>query len=102
VSATKNCPLEVRLYQNLFTKEDPGEVEEGGSFLNNINPESLSIVQVPGEVAIAETDLSLPLQFERKGYFFADPDSDVAKGSWVFNRTVSLKDSWGKKMVGNS
>lgn len=102
VSATHNCPLEVRLYQNLFTKEDPGEVEEGESFMSNLNPESLSVVEVPGEVAIAETDLSLPLQFERKGYFFADPDCDAQKGNLIFNRTVSLKDSWGKKQAANS
>lgn len=95
VSARNYTPLEVRLYESLFLTEDPADVPEGGSFLDNLNPESLKIQKAVGETALKETDCSRPLQFERKGYFTLDPDSDNER--LVFNRAVSLRDSWSKK-----
>ncbi|MCC5834464.1 MAG: glutamine--tRNA ligase/YqeY domain fusion protein [Opitutales bacterium] len=95
VSAQINVPIEARLYENLFLKEDPEDVEGDGSYLENLNPDSLQVVAAFGEPSLRETDFSLPVQFERKGYFALDPDSDSEQ--LVFNRSVSLKDSWSKK-----
>ena len=102
VSATKNVPFEARLYDNLFLKEDPNEIgpssgsgQEGGSFLDNLNPDSLETVQAYGEPALESADAGDRLQFERKGYYCVDPDS--RKGAMVVNRSVGLRDSWGKK-----
>ncbi|MDD3050135.1 MAG: glutamine--tRNA ligase/YqeY domain fusion protein [Candidatus Cloacimonetes bacterium] len=86
---------EVRLYENLFINEDPEEVEGGGDFLQNVNPNSLAI----NENALIEPELNnLPVgaivQFERMGYFCVDKDSTNEKK--VFNRTVTLKDTWAK------
>lgn len=92
VSATENVPMEVRLYDQLFTKEDP---ESGGDFIENLNRESLQTVTAYGEPELANAKLGDPIQFERKGYFSIDPDS--TDGKRVFNRTVGLRDSWGKK-----
>jgi glutaminyl-tRNA synthetase len=95
VSAHFSLDAEVRLYDNLFTKANPGETEEGQDFTANLNPNSLEIVQ-----AKVERSLGLPLssgdrfQFERLGYFCVDPDSKG--GTLVFNRTVGLKDTWAK------
>jgi len=92
VSATENVPMEVRLYDHLFLSEDP---EEGGDFLGNINPESLKVITAYGEPELGSAGVGDPIQFERKGYFSIDPDSTAEK--LVFNRTVGLRDSWGKK-----
>jgi glutaminyl-tRNA synthetase len=92
VSATENVPLAVRLYDHLFLKEDP---EEGGDFIQNLNPDSLQVITAYGEPELANSKLGEPIQFERKGYFSIDPDS--APGKIVFNRTVVLRDSWGKQ-----
>lgn len=92
VSATENVPMEVRLYDHLFNQEDP---EEGGGFLENLNPRSLEIITAYGEPELANARLGDPIQFERKGYFAIDPDSTPEK--IVFNRTVGLRDSWGRK-----
>ena len=95
VSAAHAIPVEVRLYDRLFSVEDPERVPEGKTFLDNLNPRSLETLNG----AMAEPGLSsaVPgtrLQFERVGYFCADPDSKP--GSLVFNRTVSLKDTWAR------
>ncbi len=92
VSATENIPLEVRLYDHLFLKEDP---EEGGDFIQNLNPDSLQVITAYGEPELKNAQLGDPIQFERKGYFSIDPDS--SEETMVFNRTVGLRDSWGKK-----
>ncbi|QXD22602.1 glutamine--tRNA ligase/YqeY domain fusion protein [Opitutia bacterium ISCC 51] len=92
VSATENVPLEVRLYDHLFLNEDP---EEGGDFIQNINPDSLQVITAYGEPELKNAQLGDPIQFERKGYFSIDPDS--SEETMVFNRTVGLRDSWGKK-----
>ena len=91
-SATENVPMEVRLYDHLFLNADP---EEGGDFIQNINPDSLQVITAYGEPELKNAKLGDPIQFERKGYFSIDPDS--SEENIVFNRTVGLRDSWGKK-----
>jgi glutaminyl-tRNA synthetase len=95
VSAKHAVKCEVRMYDNLFTKENPDDVEEGKDFTANINPDSLKITECWGEPALAEAVEFTSFQFMRQGYFVAD--SDTTKEKPVFNRTVSLKDSWAKE-----
>jgi glutaminyl-tRNA synthetase len=95
VSTAHALSAEIRLYDKLFTKSDPNDVEEGGTFLDNLNPNSLEIVtsaRLEPSLATATTDEGY--QFERVGYFCLDPDS--TPGKLVFNRTLPLKDSWAK------
>jgi glutaminyl-tRNA synthetase len=94
VSATENVPLKVRLYEHLFTCEDP---EEGGDFMKNINPLSFEEVTAYGEPELATARVGDPIQFERKGYFAIDLDS--TDELLVFNRSVGLRDFWGKKQA---
>jgi glutaminyl-tRNA synthetase len=95
VSAAHAIEAEIRLYDRLFTKPDPGSVEEGQSFLDNLNPNSLEIVrEAKLEPSLAEAKVEDRYQFERVGYFCVDPDS--RPGHTVFNRTLALKDSWAK------
>lgn len=95
VSAAHAVPAEVRLFDRLFAVESPDEVQtEGGSFLDNLNPDSLKTVQAYCEPALADAVPGDKFQFERLGYFCADSDSKP--GTPVFNRTVGLKDSWAK------
>lgn len=84
---------EVRLYDRLFSKEDPYECEEGKSFLDNINANSLQVIKGYIEPFARETEIT-HFQFERLGYFVKDPDSNTNR--LVFNRTVTLRDSWAK------
>ncbi len=95
VSAQHALAAEIRLYDRLFNTSDPDNTEEGKTFLDNLNPNSLTIL--PGCKVEPSLRNSLPgdrFQFERQGYFCADLDS--TQDSLVFNRTVSLKDSWAK------
>ena len=86
---------EVRLYEKLFTKPDPNDYPEGGSFVDNLNPDSLEVIaDAKLEPSLAQAKVGEPFQFERVGYFCLDPDS--SDGKLVFNRTLSLKDSWAK------
>ncbi|MDE5945216.1 MAG: glutamine--tRNA ligase/YqeY domain fusion protein [Rikenella sp.] len=95
VSAEHAVPAEVRLFDRLFAVESPDEVQtEGGSFLDNLNPDSLRTVRALCEPALADAAPGDKFQFERLGYFCADSDSKP--GAPVFNRTVGLKDSWAK------
>ncbi len=94
VSAEHAKTAEVRLYSTLFNKENPDDVEEGKTFLDYINPDSLKIQNGYIEPSLAEAMAGDKFQFERVGYFCVDPDS--TSGKMVFNRTVELKDSWGK------
>ncbi len=95
VSAAHAVEAEVRLYDNLFLKEDPNDVQEGQDFTANLNPNSLEIVSnAKLEPALAQAAPGARCQFERLGYFCVDPDS--APGKPVFNRTVPLKDTWAK------
>jgi glutaminyl-tRNA synthetase len=94
VAAEHAIDAEVRLYDNLFIKENPGETEEGQDFTANLNPKSLEIVQAKLEPSLATAAAGERFQFERMGYFCVDTDS--AAGKLVFNRTVGLKDAWAK------
>jgi len=95
VSAQHAVDAEVRLYENLFLKEDPNQVEEGQDFTANLNPASLELLQgCKLEPSLTEAVPPARFQFERLGYFCADPDS--APGKPVFNRTVALRDTWAK------
>jgi glutaminyl-tRNA synthetase len=95
VSAQHAVDAEVRLYENLFLKENPNDVEEGQDFTANLNPKSLEIVQgAKLEPSMANPAVSTGYQFERLGYFSVDPDT--RPGAPVFNRTVALKDTWAK------
>jgi len=95
VSAAHAVDAEVRIYENLFLKENPGEVEEGQDFTTNLNPNSLEVIpHAKLEPALANAAAGSRYQFERLGYFCADPDSKPGKP--VFNRTVALKDTWAK------
>jgi glutaminyl-tRNA synthetase len=96
VSAAHSVEAEIRLYDRLFVKENPDEVEEGGDFLSNLNPESLEILQDCAlEPGLANAVPGSIYQFERQGYFCVDPVT-VVNGKPVFNRTVSLRDTWAK------
>lgn len=96
VSAPHAVDAEVRLYESLFTLEDMGAVPEGKDWKDFINPESLTVLKgCKVEPAMADAEPATRFQFERKGYFCQDA-KDSKPGALVFNRTVSLKDSWGK------
>jgi glutaminyl-tRNA synthetase len=95
VSAAHAVDAEVRLYETLFSKEDPSQVEEGKDFTSNLNSHSLETVpQAKIEPSLANAKPGSRYQFERLGYFCVDPDSTPGKP--VFNRTVALKDTWAK------
>jgi glutaminyl-tRNA synthetase len=95
VSAAHSIDAEVRLYDNLFTKEDPNQTEEGQDFIANLNPHSLEVVAgAKLEPSLAGAAAGSRYQFERLGYFAVDSDSSAAR--LVFNRTVGLKDAWAK------
>jgi glutaminyl-tRNA synthetase len=95
VSAAQAAGGEVRMYDNLFLKADPGQVEEGQDFTANLNPKSLEVLTgCRLEPALAHAVPGARYQFERMGYFCVDADS--APGKPVFNRTVTLKDAWAK------
>ena len=91
VSAEHAVPAEVRLYDRLFTKEDPAAVPEGGDWRDNLNPDSLKVATALVEPSLRDVPAGARFQFERIGYFCADPDSKP--GAPVFNLTVALKDS---------
>jgi glutaminyl-tRNA synthetase len=95
VSVSQAVPIEVRLYDYLFTVDDPMDVPPGGSFLDTLNPHSLEVIPTAyAEPALAHANVEDTFQFERLGYFIRDPDT--VEGKPVFNRTVGLKDSWAK------
>ncbi len=94
VSVPHAVPAEVRLYEHLFTSPTPGNTPEGVEFTDLLNPGSMRVVTAQVEPALAEFPAGARVQFERLGYFCVDPDSKP--GTPVFNRTVTLKDSWAK------
>ena len=95
VSAAHALDAEVRMYDYLFTKEDPGDFEEGEDFMANLSSDSLAILaDAKVEPSLAEMQPGDRYQFMRKGYFCTDPDT--AEGKLVFNQTVSLRDSWAR------
>ena len=94
VSVPHAVSAEVRLYEHLFTSPTPGNTPEGVEFTDLLNPDSMRVVTAQVEPALAEFPAGSRVQFERLGYFCVDPDSKP--GAPVFNRTVTLKDSWAK------
>ncbi len=95
VSAEHSVDAEVRLYDNLFTVEDPNQAPEGQDFTVNLNPNSLEVLNnCKLEPSLAGARAGDRYQFERLGYFAADPDTTPSKP--VFNRTVALRDTWAK------
>ncbi len=96
LSASHALPCQVRLYDRLFNAPDPDEVPEGKDFTVNLNPDSLVVLQGSFiEPSVADDPLGTRYQFERQGYFISDP-LDSRPGALVFNRTVTLRDSWAK------
>ena len=96
VPAAESVECEVRLYDRLFRSANPEKNEEGGSFLDNINPDSLVVLTgCRAEPSLANAAAEERFQFEREGYFVADL-KDTQPGRPVFNRTVTLRDSWGQ------
>jgi glutaminyl-tRNA synthetase len=95
VSARHALGAEVRLYETLFTKADPYDVPEGGDFVDNLNPDSLQVIaDAKLEPSLKNAKEREPFQFMRQGYFCADADS--TSNALVFNRTVSMVDTWAK------
>ncbi len=95
VAAASAVDAEVRIYENLFLKENPSDIEEGKDVLDNLNPNSLEIIaDAKLEPSLASATPGSRYQFERLGYFCVDPDSKP--GMPVFNRTIALKDTWAK------
>ncbi|WP_434339289.1 glutamine--tRNA ligase [Motilimonas cestriensis] len=92
VNAAQNVPAEIRLYDRLFTVANPGSAEDIHEVLN---PDSLVIKQGFAELSLANAEPLKAYQFEREGYFCLD-DVDTSEGKLVFNRTVTLRDTWGK------
>jgi glutaminyl-tRNA synthetase len=94
VSAAHAIDAEVRLYDNLFSVEDPNQVPQGKDFTVNLNPRSLEVVTGKLEPGLAHVDPAKRYQFERLGYFCLDKDS--VPGKLIFNRTIGLRDTWAK------
>jgi glutaminyl-tRNA synthetase len=94
VSAEKGIEAEVRLYDHLFRVPNPDDVEEGGSYLDNLNPDSMTVQTCVVEPSVSGAAPGTRYQFERTGYFCVDKESSGER--LVFNRTVTLRDSWAK------
>jgi glutaminyl-tRNA synthetase len=92
VSAAHAVDAEVRLYDRLFTVPEP---DADGNFKSFINPNSLEVITAKCEPSLAEAKPELRYQFERLAYFALDPDS--RPGALVFNRTITLRDTWAKE-----
>ncbi|MCB1940045.1 MAG: glutamine--tRNA ligase, partial [Rhodocyclaceae bacterium] len=101
VSVAHACTAEVRLYDRLFAYPFPGQRREGDAndlerdFLDDLNPDAKRCITAQLEPALASVGAESRFQFERHGYFIADRH-DARPGTPVFNRTVTLKDSWNK------
>ena len=95
VSAEHSIDVEVRLYDRLFSVENPSDAPADGDWKDNLNPESLTVnTSAKVEPAVTGAEPGTRYQFERTGYFCVDPDS--SDGKLVFNRTVGLRDSWAR------
>jgi glutaminyl-tRNA synthetase len=94
VAAKQAVQAEARLYDHLFVKPDPDEVEEGKDWFSNLNPDSLKVTTCYVEPSVIGAQPGTRYQFERTGYFCVDTDSTAEK--LVFNRTVTLRDSWAR------
>ncbi len=99
VSAAHALPVEVRLYDHLFNKPDPEDVPEGEDYKANLNPDSLEVVQGFVEPSVQNAAPGAKVQFERLGYFCVD-SKDSTPQKLVFNRAVTLSDTWAKIQKG--
>ena len=100
VSTEHAGEAEVRLYDHLFVKEDPHDIDEGQYYLENLNPSSIEEIEVcKVEPSLMKAKTGGRYQFERLGYFCVDKDSTDKKP--VFNRTVTLRDTWARIQKGN-
>ncbi len=87
----------MRLYDRLFTTDDPNKEDEGKTFLDHINESSLEVIaDAKLEPSLSEANPGESFQFERLGYFCAD-SKDSERGKPVFNRTTTLRDAWAKQ-----
>ena len=96
VSAQHGVDCELRLYDRLFTVPDPEDVPEGEDFIDHLNPKSLEVRKGVVEPFVADAPAGTRYQFERLGYFISDAE-DSTSDAPVFNRTVTLRDTWAKK-----
>ncbi|HPE55091.1 MAG TPA: glutamine--tRNA ligase/YqeY domain fusion protein [Bacteroidales bacterium] len=94
VSEAESEDAEIRIYDRLFMNESPDDLDEGGDFKSNLNPESLKIVKGKIEPSVKNAKPMDKFQFQRLGYYCVDLDSSATK--LIFNRTVTLKDTWAK------
>jgi glutaminyl-tRNA synthetase len=94
VSEKQAVTAEIRLYDRLFTKENPDDIEEGKTYKDYLNPDSLKVITAMIEPSVKNARILDKYQFERIGYFSVDKDS--TSQNLVFNRVVPLKDSWSK------
>jgi glutaminyl-tRNA synthetase len=94
VAAEPALTAQARLYDHLFAKPDPDDVEEGQTWFDNLNPDSLKVTECKVEPSVAGAAVGTRYQFERMGYFCVDKDSTAER--LVFNRTATLRDSWAK------
>jgi glutaminyl-tRNA synthetase len=98
VSAPHAADVEVRLYDRLFAQPDPDDVPEGQDFLSALNPQSLVVIEhAKAEPGVLNDPLGSRYQFERVGYFYAEPEDSTSEKR-VFNRIVGLRDSWAKEV----
>ena len=96
VSGTDSVEADINLYDRLFSHESP-DSDKDGDLMDHLNPESLVVLKgARVEKSLAQPRADLPYQFEREGYFFCDQEHTASAGRPVFNRTVTLRDSWGK------
>src|SRR5690606_4399587 len=93
VSVNEALPVEVRLYDRLFTEASP-DTQKDKDFMDFINPESLKVITAFAEPSVKDAEVEDKFQFQRMGYFVVDRDTTSEK--MVFNRTVPLRDSWTK------
>jgi glutaminyl-tRNA synthetase len=101
VSAHDAINAEVCLFDRLFSVPDPDNAEEGKTFLNYLNPDSLKVITAKAEPFLASAKPLEHFQFERTGYFNVDPDT-ATQDKLIFNRTVTLKDTWAKLRLSES
>jgi glutaminyl-tRNA synthetase len=98
VSAHHALPAEVRLYERLFDIENPLDTSDGKGFKEHVNPDSVEILSgACVEPSLAEAQRGAHFQFERLGYFNVDP-VDSRNDALVFNRTLTLRDTWAKNL----
>ncbi len=96
VSARHAIEIEARMYDRLFTEENPADEKDGRTFIDKLNTEALKVVTIMGEPSLCEAAVGQPYQLERTGYFCADTKKHIGKTP-VLNQTLPLRDSWSKK-----